>query len=292
MKTTILDKLRCIMQWCAAGTVVVLFATDRFPQDANFYKVLALMLILAGNVLFGKLFCSHLCPLGLIQEQIVKLRKKISPNDHAKLTFTPERWGIADKTLRMLKYIILLLLFADFNTPITIFSISVAAIAIFAGNMLLCKYLCPINAFSNICRYTVIFAVFLLLNALLECCDIDIPSWILVLAASAVCYIREITVHKSDYNISMLHIHKDHSKCSRCTNCSKTCPFGIDFRGVKRVNDIDCNLCGECVKVCGEDAVKVGICNTRPGQNRIRGIWFAPLITVVLLAIALYLIYS
>ena len=38
------------------------------------------------------------------------------------------------------------------------------------------------------------------------------------------------------------------------------------------------------------DALKVGICNTRPGQNRIRGVWFAPLITLVLICIAVWLI--
>jgi ferredoxin len=59
---------------------------------------------------------------------------------------------------------------------------------------------------------------------------------------------------------------------------------------VKRVVDIDCNLCGECVRVCSNDALKVGICNTRPGQNRIRGVWFAPLVTLVLICIALWLL--
>jgi ferredoxin len=64
----------------------------------------------------------------------------------------------------------------------------------------------------------------------------------------------------------------------------------VNIIAVKRVIDIDCNLCGECVRECRNDALKVGICNTRPGQNRIRGVWFAPLITLVLICIAVWLL--
>ena len=64
----------------------------------------------------------------------------------------------------------------------------------------------------------------------------------------------------------------------------------MDLLKVKRVTDIDCNLCGECVRECDNDALKVGICNTRPDQNRIRGIWFAPLITIVLIAVAMWIL--
>ena len=89
----------------------------------------------------------------------------------------------------------------------------------------------------------------------------------------------------------MLHIHRDTAKCTGCGNCSASCPFKVDLLKVKRVTDIDCNLCGECVRECENDALKVGICNTRPDQNRIRGIWFAPLITIVLIAVAMWILF-
>ena len=85
-------------------------------------------------------------------------------------------------------------------------------------------------------------------------------------------------------------MHRNPANCTNCGECVKACPVGVDVPKVKRVTDIDCNLCGECLRVCSQDAIKMGICNTRPGQNRIRGVWFAPLITLVLLAIAVWML--
>ena len=158
------------------------------------------------------------------------------------------------------------------------------------GNMFFCKYLCPIDAASNIFRLTVTFMAILLLYWGLYMADIAVPLWILVAVLSIAGYIQETVLHKAEFNISLLHVHRNPANCTNCGECVKACPFGVDVPKVKRVTDIDCNLCGECLRVCSNDAIKMGICNTRPGQNRIRGVWFAPLITLVLLAIAIWML--
>lgn len=278
------------MQWCALGAAVVLCAFDFEWEDARFYKILAILLIGVGNILFGKIFCSHLCPLGLLQELREKIIGRMGEpfND---MVF--KRWSVPDKILRAVKYLLLVLFFAKPNLfTFTIVICTFIFVASWMGGFSFCKYLCPVNALSNILRYTVVLAGFVLLNILFESLNINLPKWVMIAIASVCCYYLEIKTHKAEYNTSLLHIHKNHSKCNRCRVCTKVCPYNIDFKSVKRVTDIDCNLCGECVRGCSQDAIKVGICNTRPGQNRIRGIWFAPLITVVLLAIALCLIYS
>ena len=156
--------------------------------------------------------------------------------------------------------------------------------------MFFCKYLCPIDAASNIFRLTVTFMAILLLYWGFYMADIAIPLWMLVAALSIAGYIQETVLHKAEFNISLLHVHRNPANCTNCGECVKACPFGVDVPKVKRVTDIDCNLCGECLRVCSQDAIKMGICNTRPGQNRIRGVWFAPLITLVLLAIAVWML--
>ena len=119
---------------------------------------------------------------------------------------------------------------------------------------------------------------------------VAIPLWGVVSALSAAGYFLEIYTKKAEFNISLLHIHRDIHKCKECGKCVGACPYKVNITAVKRVVDIDCNLCGECVRECPNDALKVGICNTRPGQNRIRGVWFAPLITLVLICIAVWLL--
>lgn len=282
-KTSVLDRLRDAMQLCSLCAVIILAYNGGALRNTEAIKVMLMVLVGAGNIFFGKLFCSNLCPLGLVQEWISVRRRR----EYAVFA----RWGRWDKLLRAIKYILLVLIFIDYH--IFLFNVSMAILILsilIVGNMFFCRYLCPINAASNIFRLTVMFMAVLLCYWGTYMAGLELPLWVVVATFAAGGYILEVTSRKAEYNISLLHIHRDPEKCNRCGACTNLCPFQVDVKKVKRVTDIDCNLCGECVRVCRQDAVKVGICNTRPGQNRIRGVWFAPLITLMLLAVAIYLL--
>lgn len=282
-KTSVLDRLRDVLQLCSLCAVIVIAYNGAALRNTEAIKVLLMVLVGLGNLLFGKLFCSNLCPLGLVQEWITQRRKREYP--------LIARWSAADKILRGIKYILLTVLFIDYHVFLLNVVIAIVVLSIIiVGNMFFCKYLCPVNAASNIFRLTVMLMMVLLANWGLYMAGVELPLWVLVGALSVGGYILEIVARKAEFNVSMLHIHRDTSKCTVCGKCSASCPFGVDLLKVKRVTDIDCNLCGECVRECDNDALKVGICNTRPDQNRIRGIWFAPLITIVLIAVAIWIL--
>ncbi len=282
-KTSVLDRLRDVLQLCSLCAVIVIAYNGGALRNTEAIKVLLLVLVGVGNLLFGKLFCSNLCPLGLVQEWITQRRRR----EYSHIV----RWSAADKILRGIKYILLTVLFIDYHIFLLNVTIAIVVLSIIiVGNMFFCKYLCPVNAASNIFRLTVMLMMVLLANWGLYMAGIDLPLWVLVGALSVGGYILEIVARKAEFNVSMLHIHRDIAKCTGCGNCSASCPFKVDLLKVKRVTDIDCNLCGECVRECDNDALKVGICNTRPDQNRIRGIWFAPLITIVLIAVAMWIL--
>ncbi len=282
-KTSVLDRLRDVLQLCSLCAVIVIAYNGGALRNTEAIKVLLMVLVGLGNLLFGKLFCSNLCPLGLVQEWITQRRKREYP--------LIARWSAADKILRGIKYILLTVLFIDYHVFLLNVVIAIVVLSIIiVGNMFFCKYLCPVNAASNIFRLTVMLMMVLLANWGLYMAGVELPLWVLVGALSVGGYILEIVARKAEFNVSMLHIHRDTSKCTVCGKCSASCPFGVDLLKVKRVTDIDCNLCGECVRECDNDALKVGICNTRPDQNRIRGIWFAPLITIVLIAVAIWIL--
>ena len=76
MKSSILDRLRDALQLCALCTILYFAFTRGALYSAGTLKVLAIWLIGVGGILFGKLFCSNLCPLGLIQEWIAERRKR------------------------------------------------------------------------------------------------------------------------------------------------------------------------------------------------------------------------
>ncbi len=283
MKSSILDRLRDAMQLCSLCTILYLaFATEAL-HSVNTLKIIAIWVIGVGGILFGKLFCSNLCPLGLVQEWIAGRRKREYE--------IFGRWSLPDKVLRSIKYILLVLIFIDYNLFLANAAIAVILLSVLIlGNMSFCKYLCPANAAGNIFRFTVMFMIVLMIHWGLAMGEIKVPVWGVVAAMSVIGYLLEIYAKKAEFNISLLHIHRDIHKCKECGKCVEACPYKVDITAVKRVIDIDCNLCGECVRECGNDALKVGICNTRPGQNRIRGVWFAPLITLILICIAVWIL--
>lgn len=286
MSGSFLDKLRCIMQWTflAAGVVVPIY-TDIFI-GVNRYLILFIWLVLVANFFFGKLFCSHLCPGGLLSEKVMGIRKKFFASRKG-----IKKWSLPDKLLRSLKYIAIVVvvhypLESDMEVGVLIAGVfvSIIILGLLVEDMFFCKYLCFINASSNVVRFSVFLVAAIAVNTILVNAGVKFPFDIIVPLGG---YLLEIYFKKTEYNLSLLHVHRDISKCSECGDCINACPFALDVKSVKRVVDIDCNLCGECVRECKSDALKMGICNTRPQQNSVRGLWFAPLAVVILLIIAL-----
>lgn len=286
MSGSFLDKLRCIMQWTflAAGIIVPIY-TDIFV-GVNRYLILFIWLVLVANFFFGKLFCSHLCPGGLLSEKVMGIRKKFFASRKG-----IKKWSLPDKLLRSLKYIAIVVvvhypLESDMEVGVLIAGVfvSIIILGLLVEDMFFCKYLCFINASSNVVRFSVFLVAAIAVNTILVNAGVKFPFDIIVPLGG---YLLEIYFKKTEYNLSLLHVHRDISKCSECGDCTKVCPFAVEITSVKRVVDIDCNLCGECVRGCSRDAIKMGICNTRPQQNSVRGLWFAPLAVVILLIIVL-----
>ncbi len=283
-----LDKLRRIMQYGFLATVAAVVIYPNLLPGMHRVTILFLWLIVVANLFFGKLFCSHLCPGGLLSEYAAKLKNKFFGTK-----WGIKRWSLPDNLLRSLKYILAIVLFhpkLGNSVPHTLINaliiISIAVLGMLE-KMFFCKYMCIFNAASNVVRFTIFLMVAIAAQLILNDFGVSFP----VVETAFLCgYFLEIYFKKTEYNISLLHIHRDIHKCRECGKCSTACPYAVDLIKVKRVVDIDCNLCGDCVRKCPNDALKVGICNTRPDQNRIRGVWFAPLITLVLLAMAIWMI--
>ena len=224
------------------------------------------VLLFVGVLLFSKLFCSFICPIGTVSEFLGKLGDKLK----VRLTIK----GIPDKILRSIKYILLFItvyytlqsnelfckkfdpyyaLASGFDIDVVVLYAIITIAIVILGSIFIrlfwCKYLCPLGAISNIFKFSFFFIAILAVYLILLKFGVEI-SYVWPLAvASAGGYIIELLGQKSRF-FPIAKITRTTTTCTDCQLCTINCPQGIDVASVKTVKHVDCNLCGDCLLAC------------------------------------------
>lgn len=254
--------------------------------------------LLLGVVLFSKLFCAYICPIGTFSEWLGKIGTK--------LKVRRDITGIYDKALRSLKYILLFVTFyytlgsselfcknydpffatfTFFSVDVTVWMATLSIIILVGGSIFFrlfwCKYLCPLGAISNIFKFFFVFAGVMAIYLLLVFGFSMEISYVWPLAAITIlAYIAEVTRLKSTL-FPLLKITRDEDVCNNCNLCSKACPQGIKVAELNKVEHIDCNLCGECLHVCNKE----GALNLNK-KSKIK--WLPATLVIILVIVGVY----
>lgn len=250
-------------------------------------------------MLFSRLFCGYVCPLGTVSEWLGKAGRKM------KINIVVASGSLADKMLRGIKYILLFWIFymtlssselfcknfdpyyavaTGFQGEITLWMTVISIVILFAGNLCIgmfwCKYICPLGALSNIFKFALTFLAIALLTVLINFSGwFSLPIiWSLAMAC-VITYIYEIVYHKSKV-FPLLNIVRDTEVCNKCGLCTKTCPHKIDLTQATVVKDIDCTLCGDCIAACHQNALQVN------GKSGLR--WVPALLVVILFFLSIW----
>ena len=195
------------------------------------------ILILYG-FLFGRWICGFLCPFGLIQDLLYKIR-------------TPKiRKSPVTRALSWLKYGILILFVIVI--PL-IYALQASGIPLPA----FCKYICPSGTLlgaggllSNPNNEHMLSMLgplftwkFCLLVGIIVACIFCYRSFCRFLCPLGAIY--------GLFNkISLLGMNLDQAKCVDCGKCLQTCKMDI-----RHVGDHECISCGDCINVCPTAAI-------------------------------------
>ena len=239
MRNPFLKYLRIIVAFIVAVLCVLAFYSHIYPVKIFDWQFSALLQnILLGGALsfsviflvlclftfiFGRVYCSAFCPLGIYQQFLVFLFKPFVKNRQIKPVkkYQFSLWFA-------------LILFA----------------MLFGGSAFFLRYVEPYSVAGNAlsgCIFGLLFAsalaVLVFFKKRFFCTNICPVGAVLGLAGK----------------VSLLKIHIDKNKCITCGHCAKTCPAQcIDFKN-KAVNNEMCLKCFACLSVCKYGALSYGV---------------------------------
>jgi len=185
-----------------------------------------LMAFLAISLLMKKAFCSWLCPIGTLSENLWKLGRKIfKKNLHV------PKW--LDLPLRSLKY--LLLVFFGFF-------ITVMSAQQLAGFMQSPYALVADVKMLNFFRYmgeatAIVLLALVVLSVVIQnfWCRYLCPYGALMGLVSL---------------LSPVTIRRDKEACIDCGKCSRACPSHLPVDELVQIRSVECTACMECVASC------------------------------------------
>ncbi len=215
---------------CPLGSLQGSFSADH----STIYYVCGILLLY--SLMFGRMICGWLCPFGLVQELIYKIK-------------TPKmKKNPVTRILSYFKYVILVffvlivpIMYAFRDTPLPTF----------------CKYICPAGTLEG--------GIGLLSNAVNESYFSMLGplfTWKFMLMVSILVgsvfifrlFCRFICPLGALYGLfnklSFFGIKVEDSKCVNCGLCVSHCKVDI-----KKVGDQECISCGECAGVCPTNAI-------------------------------------
>ena len=294
--------------YCPLGGLQALatyLAQGSLPCSMSSLQVMMGIALVAAVVLFSKLFCAYICPVGTVQDLLGKTRKAL----HIKGLKVRNGSGL-DKVLRIVKYALVFWIFymtveaselfcknldpyyavaTGFKGEITLWMSIVTVTLVVLGSFLIdmfwCRYLCPLGAISNSLKFWVWIGILFGAYYVADVLGADIPWAVLLGAFCILGYILEAFHAKP--KMQVMYVMKDNAACNNCGLCTKKCPYHIDVKSCPngRLESVDCTLCGECVAACSTGALKVGVC-----RNRQAKCWkYVPaLLTIILIAFGMW----
>ena len=224
---------------CPLGALQTIFGSIRF--NFSFYVI---GFLLMTGLLLGRAICGFLCPFGLFQELLYKIK---SPKFNL--------W----RSLIYIKYLILLLF--------------VIAIPLTSklGEPAFCEYICPAGTFETAIpmlathsEYRSVIGELFVLKLILLMFTIIGSIIVYRFFCKLICPLGAI--YGLMNRISIYRMNVDNNLCINCGRCQKVCKMNIN--PVAESNSIECIRCGDCQQICPKNAINLSHCSGEDSEFR------------------------
>lgn len=219
-------------------------------------NVIAIVLLVALTLVFGRIYCSIICPLGILQDLFGWLGKKQKKNRYS-----------YSKEVKWLRYPVLVLFviafFAGIGTLVQLLE-PYSTFGIIATNLLQPVYQAGNNVLASIAEYYDSYAFYHSDIWLRSLPSLIISAVMLIVLGvlawrngrtycNTFCPVGTVLSFLSRF--SLLKIRFDAEKCKSCSLCSKNCKSAcIDYK-THTVDASRCIVCGNCINACKHDAL-------------------------------------
>ena len=215
----------------------------------------AFILLVLLTILFGRLYCSVLCPMGVFQDIVRRVANIFKKKKSRRTHFTKER-----KWLRIVVLVLILIpvffgsvYLLTFTDPYSnwgrISSQLVGGSIQYVSNLLSSTFPSHIyyRPFANLALGSFIFTIVVFLIVLI------MSALKGRLYCNTICPVGTILGYTSKFSMFKMSIDKE--KCKGCDVCSKSCKsYCIDGKN-KYIDDSRCVVCFDCIRECKQDAI-------------------------------------
>ncbi len=234
--------------------------------------VLVGLLIL--TLLFGRVYCSSICPMGIYQDIVNRLSKRFQKKKRFKFSKaqTVLRWSVVSVTLIAFLFGFTFLLgLLDPYSAFGRMTVHVLKPAYLAGNNLLESIFTQFgsNTFYKMGVY--VASVSSLVIALVTLLTIGYLAWINGrIYCNTICPVGTVLGFVSRYSLFKIRI--DENLCNSCGLCGRKCKASCIDTKSHEIDYSRCINCFDCLEVCSQNAMKFTYPAQKPIQHNANGI--------------------
>lgn len=229
-------------------------------------NILAILSVVVFTLIFGRLYCSVICPLGIFQDVVNWIRGKVTKSKHGVMRFKYIKAHTRIRLSVLTAFLILIVigLFGGLAASIAGLIEPYSAYGRIASQIFAPGYDWVNNQFASWAesRGSCLFYQVI--------CAVSIPVFIIAIVTlvtiiafawrggrdycNTVCPVGTILGYISRY--SLLKIQIDTTKCVRCGKCGRACKAKCLDTKHHKVDYSRCVACFDCIGKCKEGAIK------------------------------------